>query len=91
MENILVALGALLVAALISMVILSWVWKFWRKSTIARIAQALAFLSLLNVFSGEWITALGGFILYAAIWRFSYRRMSYEEKLDYDTFLRRSR
>jgi hypothetical protein len=89
MEYPLVSLGLLLVVVLFSILFLAGVWKYWRKSTIARISQALAFLALLNVLSGEWASAFGGFVLYGAIWRFAHSKMSYEEKIDYDTFLRR--
>jgi ribose/xylose/arabinose/galactoside ABC-type transport system permease subunit len=84
-----ISLAVIAVVTLGSGLLLAGVWKYWRKSTIARIAQVLAFLSLLNIFSGEWVTALGGFILYGAIWRFAYRKMNYEESIDYKTFLGR--
>jgi hypothetical protein len=73
----------------ISGLLLAGVWKYWRKSTIARIAQGLAFLSLGNIFFGDWEIAFGGFLLYGSIWLFSYRKMNYAEKIDYETFFRR--
>jgi|LauGreSBDMM110SN_4_FD.fasta_scaffold652461_2 hypothetical protein len=90
MKSIAIALGTLLVVALISFVILAGVWKFWRKSTIARLSQVLAFLSLGNLLTGDWAIAIGGFVLYGAIWRFSYGKMNFAEKIDYETFFRRN-
>ena len=89
MSDVAVALGAIFSIALISVVILAGVWKFWRKSTIARIAQGLAFLSLGNLLTGDWGSAIGGFLFYGAIWCFSYKKMNFAEKIDYETFLRR--
>jgi hypothetical protein len=89
MQNLVISYAVIAVVTIGSGLLLAGVWKYWRKSTIARIAQVLAFLSLLNIFSGEWVTALGGFFLYGAIWRFAYRKMSYEESIDYKTFLGR--
>ena len=90
MKSIAIALGTFLVVALISFVILAGVWKFWRKSTIARISQGLTFLSLGNLLTGDWAIAIGGFALYGAIWRISYRKMNFAEKIDYDTYFRRN-
>jgi hypothetical protein len=89
MENFLVMLGVLAIFAIVSGLLFAGLWKFWRKSTIARVAQALAFLSLANIFLGDWETALGGFLLSGSFWLFSYRKMNFEEKNDYETFFRR--
>jgi hypothetical protein len=89
MENLAVALGTLLGVTLISITIVAGVWKFWRKSTIARIAQGFSLLSLGNFLTGDWSTAVGGFLLYGAIWFFAYRKMTFAEKIDYETFFRR--
>ena len=89
MANFLVILGVLLILAVISGLVLAGVWKYWRKSTIARIAQGLAFLSLGNIFFGDWKIAIGGFLLYGSIWLFSYRKMNFAERIDYETFFRR--
>lgn len=78
----------LVAVASISLVILAGVWKFWRKSTIARISQVFAFLSLGNLLAGDWALAFGGFFLYGAIWRFAYKKMNFAEKIDYETFFR---
>ncbi len=82
-------LGVLAIFAIVSGLLFAGVWKFWRKSTIARISQALAFLSLANIFFGDWERAVGGFLLYGSFWFLSYRKMNFEEKNDYETFFRR--
>jgi hypothetical protein len=89
MANFLVILGVLVILALISGLLLAGVWKYWRKSTIARIAQGFTFLSLGNIFFGDWEIALGGFLIWGSIWLFSYRKMNFAEKIDYETFFRR--
>ena len=90
MEEIGIALVTILFVAIFSFAILAGVWKFWRKSTIARVAQVFAFLSLGNFITGEWLMAIGGFVLYVAIWRIAYSSMSLVEKIDYETFFRRN-
>jgi hypothetical protein len=89
MSDAAVALGIIFFLALISAIFLAGVWKFWRKSTIARISQGLSLLSLGNLLTGEWSMAIGGFLLYGIIWRYSYQKMSFAEKIDYETFFRR--
>ncbi len=89
MENFLVMLGALATFAIVSGLLIAGAWKYWRKSTIARIAQALALLSLANIFFGEWEIAVGGFLLYGSFWFLAYRKMNFEEKNDYEKFFRR--
>jgi len=89
MTNFLVILGVIVVLAVVSGLVLAGVWKHWRKSTIARIAQGLAFLSLGNILLGDWEIALGGFLLYGTIWLFTYRKMNFAEKIDYKTFFQR--
>jgi hypothetical protein len=89
MANFLLVFGALFFLAAIFWLLLSGVWKYWRKSTIARIAQGFTFLSLGNIFFGDWEIALGGFLIWGSIWLFSYRKMNFAEKIDYETFFRR--
>ncbi len=82
-------LGALATFAIVSGLLIAGAWKYWRKSTIARIAQALALVSLANIFFGEWEIAVGGFLLYGSFWFLAYRKMNFDEKNDYKTFFRR--
>lgn len=82
-------LGALATFAIVSGLLIAGVWKYWRKSTIARIAQALALLSIVNIFFGDWEIAVGGFLLYGSFWFLAYRKMNFDEKNDYKTFFRR--
>jgi len=84
-----VMLGALATFAIVSGLLIAGVWKYWRKSTIARIAQALALLSIVNIFFGDWEIAVGGFLLYGSFWFLAYRKMNFDEKNDYKTFFRR--
>ncbi len=82
-------LGALATFAIVSGLLIAGAWKYWRKSTIARIAQALALLSIVNIFFGDWEIAVGGFLLYGSFWFLAYRKMNFDEKNDYKTFFRR--
>ncbi len=81
--------GVIVILTVVSGLLVIGVWRYWRKSTIARIAQGLAALSLVNVLFGDWEIAVGGFLLYGSIWVLSFRKMSLSEKIDYETFYRR--
>ncbi len=82
-------LGALATFAIVSGLLIAGAWKYWRKSTIARIAQALALLSIVNIFFGDWEIAVGGFLLYGSFWFLAYRKMNFDEKNDYKALFRR--
>jgi hypothetical protein len=81
--------GVIIFLAVVSVLLVFGVWRYWRKSTIARIAQGLTVLSLVNILFGMWEIAIGGFLLYGTIWVLSFRKMNFVEKIDYETFYRR--
>ena len=89
MGDFLVLFGVSIILVVVLALLVLGAWRYWRKSTIARIAQGLAVLSLGNILFGDWEIAIGGFLLYGTIWALSFRKMNFAEKIDYETFYRR--